>query len=62
MSSVLINWISKCPKCNCEDILIEGDSENIVFQGSGAECNKCGHKGEVVVYGSEECDVAWDDK
>jgi predicted RNA-binding Zn-ribbon protein involved in translation (DUF1610 family) len=58
----LVDWISICPKCESENILVNSISSETVKQGQKAECENCGLNGLVEVYGPEECDVAWDEE
>jgi transcription elongation factor Elf1 len=57
----LVDWISICPKCDSENILVDCDSSDKVHQGKEAECGNCGLCGSVEVYGPEECDIAWNE-
>ncbi|QGT52272.1 hypothetical protein [Vibrio phage MZH0603] len=57
----ILDWLSVCPKCWGDEVRVEGASTVLVTQGQKCTCINCGHSGEVVVYGPEECDVEWGD-
>ncbi len=63
MKTTNINWLSFCPKCECDELAVTGSSlEQTVIQGDDVKCTNCGNKGSVVVYGLEECDVEWEEE
>ena len=61
-NKTLVDWISICPKCDSENVLVDCESSEKVYQGQEAKCDECGLAGYVEFGGPEECDIAWDEE